>query len=77
MRICLVSACPGDHVPGHELADPDCPDIPGLTDRDDVKAFFEKEGYGPDADENVLMYLVAEDDEDEIPDGFPVLRLTA
>ncbi|MFJ6566667.1 hypothetical protein ACIQNU_04555 [Streptomyces sp. NPDC091292] len=74
MAVVLVSAQSGDQVPGHELADPDCPEIPGLLDRPDVEAFMEAHGYGPD-DPDELMYLVTESDLDDIPDGFPTLTI--
>ncbi|MFF2852713.1 hypothetical protein ACFVT5_41430 [Streptomyces sp. NPDC058001] len=74
MTIALVSAESGDRMPGHELADPDCPEIPGLLDRPDVEAFMEENGYGPDNPDE-LMYLVTEDDLDSIPDGFPTLTI--
>ncbi|MFE2346500.1 hypothetical protein [Kitasatospora cineracea] len=71
--IWLISAAPGDTVPGHELADPDCPDIPGLMDRPDVAAWLDSIGYGPDGPDE-LVYLATEDD-DETPDGFEHLRV--
>jgi hypothetical protein len=73
MEITLISALPGDRVPGHELADPDCPDIPGLTERPEVQAFFDANRYGTDDDE--LMYLVTDPDA-EVPAGHPALALT-
>lgn len=70
----LVSAHPGDRVPGHELADPDCPEVPDLLEQDEVTAFFAAQGYGPDEPDE-LMYLVTEDQTAEIPDGFPALTV--
>lgn len=70
----LISARPGDLVPGHELADPDCPDAPGLLDRPEVQAWFDSVGYGYDEPDE-LVYLLAEDDDEEIPDGFEYLRI--
>lgn len=70
MEITLISANPGDQVPGHDLGDPDCPDIPGLTNHPQVQKFFEANNYGPDDE---LMYLVT--DNTEIPAGYPVLTL--
>lgn len=67
--VTLISANPGDDAPGHELADPDCPEIPGLMDRADVKGFFAEHGYD-DMDENELMYLVTGV---EAPSGYPHL----
>jgi len=72
--VTLVSANPGDRVPGHELGDPDCPDVPGLTDNHEVQAFFTEHGYGPDQPDE-LMYLVPQDNVDDIPDGFPTLTV--
>lgn len=57
MVITLISAAPGDIVPGHELADPHCPCVPGLALRDDVIEWMSNMGYGPD-DPNELVYLV-------------------
>lgn len=65
----LVSAAYGDRVPGHELADPDCPPVPGLLDQSDVKAWLDEIGYGPDSVDE-LIYLVTEDDPGMIPAGF-------
>jgi hypothetical protein len=73
MRVYLISACVGDHVPGRELADPDCPNFPGLVDRPDVQAWFAEMGYGADDDE--LVYLLTDDDPEDIPDGFPFLTV--
>ncbi|GGN62035.1 hypothetical protein GCM10012285_61770 [Streptomyces kronopolitis] len=67
--ISLVSASVGDQIPGHELADPDCPSFPGLLDRPDVKAWLDEIGYGPDS-EDELVYLVTQDDRGMIPAGF-------
>ena len=72
MTITLVSAQTGDRIPGHELADPDCPSIPGLLDRPDVQEFMDANGYGPD-DPDELMYLITEDE--DIPDGYPTLTI--
>ncbi|MEU7095935.1 hypothetical protein [Kitasatospora aureofaciens] len=72
--ICLVSAAPGDVVPGRELADPDCAEFPGLMDRAEVKAWLQAIGYGPD-DENELIYLVTEDDPGTIPAGFEYITV--
>lgn len=71
--VTLISAAPGDHVPGHELADPDCPEVPGLMERPEVESFFAEHGYGPDEPDE-LMYLVTDDDA-EIPSGFPTLTV--
>lgn len=70
--VTLISAAPSDVVPGHELADPDCPEVPGLLDHPEVSAFFAEHGYGPD-NETELMYLVA--DGTEIPSGYPTLAV--
>lgn len=69
----LISAAPGDRVPGHELTDPDCPAIPGLNDRPEIRAFLAEHGYGPDEPDE-LMYLVLDDDA-EIPSGLPTLHV--
>lgn len=74
MDVVLISALPGDTVPGHELADPDCPAIPGLLDRPQVADFLARHHYGQDPDE--LVYLVT-GEEAAIPSGFPALRVTA
>lgn len=71
-HVTLISASPGDVVPGRELSDPECPEIPGLLDRPEVRAFLAEHGYGPD-NENELMYLVT--DGDPAPDGFPTLTV--
>lgn len=72
--VTLVSALQGDKVPGIELSDPDCPEIPGLMESKRVKEFFEENSYGTDPDE--LMYLVLDKgDHDAIPDGFPTLDI--
>jgi hypothetical protein len=71
--ITLISAAPGDIVPGHELADPTCPDIPGLLDRGDVTNWLNAVGYGPD-DADELVYLVTDPDE-TIPSGYPTLTV--
>ncbi|MEW1552317.1 hypothetical protein [Streptomyces tsukubensis] len=73
--IYLISAAPGDVVPGHELADPHCPDIPGLLDRPEVRAFFAQVGYGPD-EENELVYLLREEDPGLIPARAEYLTIT-
>ncbi|RNF86758.1 hypothetical protein [Streptomyces botrytidirepellens] len=67
--VSLVSASVGDQVPGHELADPDCPHVPGLLDQPAVKSWLDAVGYGPDS-EDALVYLVTEDDSGMIPAGF-------
>ncbi|MFF2751139.1 hypothetical protein ACFVVA_37085 [Kitasatospora sp. NPDC058048] len=71
----LVSAAPGDTVPGHELADPDRPQYPGLLERPDVAAWLDALGYGPDNPDE-LVYLVSDDDPTAIPSGFAHLSLT-
>jgi hypothetical protein len=71
--ITLISATPGDLVPGVELAHPDCPEIPGLLDRPEVTAFLANNGYGLN-DPDELVYLVA-DDNAEIPAGYPTLTV--
>jgi hypothetical protein len=68
--VTLISATPGDTVPGRELADPQCPEIPGLLDLPEVAAFLTEHNYGPD-EPTELMYLVTDDA--EIPTGFPTL----
>jgi hypothetical protein len=65
--IALVSAHPGDLVPGYELADPNRPFIPGLEERGDVQTFLSEQGYGDDPE--VLAYLVPGDKVREISDG--------
>jgi hypothetical protein len=70
--VALVSAAPGDRVPGRELGDPECPEIPGLMDRPEVKSFFTEHDYDADHDDE-LMYLVTAGEIDMIPDGFPCL----
>jgi hypothetical protein len=72
--IYLVAAEPGDRVPGHELADPDCPEYPGLLERPDVAAWLDRIGYGPN-EPDLLVYLAAEDD-GGIPAGFEYLAVT-
>lgn len=72
MTITLVSAQTGDSAPGYELADPDCPDIPGLLERVDVQEFMDANGYGPD-DPDELMYVVTDDS--NISDGYPTLTI--
>ncbi|GAA0406045.1 hypothetical protein [Streptomyces luteireticuli] len=73
MRILLVAAYPGDLVPGHELADPECLVVPGLTERPEVEEWMAAVGYGPDDDPDLLVYLVVEDDEGTVPAGFEKL----
>ena len=75
MTITLISANPGDHVPGHELADPACPSIPGLLDRPDVREWVTTIGYGPE-DPDELIYLVTDPDQ-AIPTGYPSLTVQA
>lgn len=72
--IYLVSAAPGDLVPGHELADPDCPLVPGLLDRSDVTAWLDGIGYGWDNPDE-LVYLVTENDPGVIPAGFEYITV--
>ncbi|MEV8324527.1 hypothetical protein [Kitasatospora sp. NPDC056731] len=74
--IYLVSAAPGDRVPGHELADPDCPSahFPGLLERQDVTAWLNAIPYNDDSPDE-LVYLVTEDDPGTIPAGFDTLML--
>jgi hypothetical protein len=71
--VVLISANPGDRVPGHELGDPDCPDVVGLTEHPAVVEFFTAHQYDADHDDQ-LMYLVTDDT--EIPAGFPALSVT-
>jgi hypothetical protein len=71
--VTLISALAGDRVPGTELADPECPQFPGLEDRPEVKAFFAENNYGSDEPDE-LMYLVTDMDQ-EIPAGFPTLTV--
>lgn len=68
----LISAAPGDIVPGHELADPQCPEVPGLLEHPGVRAFLDLHGYGPDQPDE-LMYLIT--DTSQIPDGFPTMTV--
>ncbi|MGW8702374.1 hypothetical protein ACWGOK_36540 [Streptomyces eurythermus] len=70
----LVSATFGDRIPGRELADPDCPQFPGLLNRPDVKAWLNKIGYGPD-NEDELVYLVTADDPGVLPPGFEYITV--
>ncbi|WP_181785056.1 hypothetical protein [Streptomyces phytophilus] len=70
--VALVSAAPGDRVPGRELGDPECPEIPGLMERPEVKSFFAEHDYDADHDDE-LMYLVTAGEIDMIPDDFPYL----
>ncbi|MFG2913344.1 hypothetical protein ACGF0D_10695 [Kitasatospora sp. NPDC048298] len=72
--IYLVSAAPGDHVPGYELADPDCPDHPGLLKRPDVSEWLAAHDYDDDHPDE-LVYLVTGDDGGAIPAGFDVLTV--
>lgn len=71
----LISAAPGDRVPGHELADPECPQVPGLLERSDVTRWLASVGYGPDSDDE-LVYLLTEQDPGSVPPGFPHLTVT-
>jgi hypothetical protein len=74
--VTLISACPGDQVPGVELAEVDYsarPELQNLIERPEVVAFFAEVGYGPDNPEE-LMYLL--DVDDEIPAGFETLTIT-
>ncbi|MFJ2191640.1 hypothetical protein ACIOJE_27525 [Kitasatospora sp. NPDC087861] len=71
----LVSAAPGDTVLGRELADPDCPEYPGLLERPDVAAWLDALGYGPDNPDE-LVYLLTDDGPGTIPPGFAHLSLT-
>jgi hypothetical protein len=73
MQITLISAAPGDIVPGVELAEPTCPDIPGLLERRDVTDWMAAVGYSPD-NEDELVYLVTDPDE-TIPSGYPTLTV--
>lgn len=68
----LISAAPGDDVPGHELGDPDCPEVPGLLDHPGVRVFLDLHGYGPD-EPNELMYLIT--GTDGIPAGHPTFTV--
>lgn len=68
----LISAAPGDTVPGYELADPSCPEVPGLLEHPGVLAFLDLHGYGPDAPDE-LMYLIT--DVNQIPAGFPTMTV--
>lgn len=73
--IYLVSTrWPGPDVPGHELADPECPEYPGLLDRPEVERFMQEQGYGVENPDE-LMFLVREEDPGSIPRGLPVLKL--
>lgn len=71
--VTLISANVGDQVPGVELGDPACPNIPGLMDNPQVKQFMADHHYDANH-ENELMYLVT--DESDIPNGFPTLTIT-
>lgn len=74
MQITLISARTNDIIDGVELAECDGqPWITALTEMPQVKEFFATQGYGPDA-EDELMYVVAEDE--EIPAGFDTLTIT-
>ncbi|MFD8626670.1 hypothetical protein ACFV4E_22765 [Streptomyces hygroscopicus] len=70
--VALVSAGPGDLVPGVELGDPDADTPEGLEERPEVVRFMESNDYDVDHPDE-LMYLVPGGDIDEIPDGFPTL----
>ncbi|MFD0405601.1 hypothetical protein [Kitasatospora sp. NPDC127116] len=70
----LISAAPGDRVPGHELADPHCPEIPGLRERPDVAAWLDAIPYSDDNPDE-LVYLVTEDNPGTIPAGFDTLTI--
>jgi len=70
----LVSSGTGDRVPGYELADPGCPEIPGLLGRPAVTEWLDALGYGPDNPDE-LVYLVAEDEAEDIPDEFDSLAV--
>jgi hypothetical protein len=72
--IYLVSATPGDHVPGRELADPDCPEFPGLLERPDVTAWLDAIPYNSDHPD-ALVYLVIDDDPGMIPTGFEYMTV--
>jgi hypothetical protein len=69
----LVSARAGDIVPGVEISDPDCPEIPGLLDRPDVREFMKENNYGL-GDPDELVYLIRDEDT-ELPPGLPALRV--
>ncbi|MEU9606142.1 hypothetical protein [Streptomyces sp. NPDC048057] len=71
----LISAAPGDLVPGRELADPECPEVPGLLDRPEIAAWLAQVGYGPDAPDE-LVYLLAEGDAGAVPAGFEYLAVS-
>ena len=71
----LIAAYPSDHVPGYELADPGCPIVPGLLDRDDVRDWMRRIGYGLDADPDLLVYLVPDADAGYAPAGFDALEV--
>lgn len=73
--VTLISARAGDRVPGHELADPECPEVPGLLDRPDVTEWLARQGYSPEDPDELVYLTLGEAEEVEIPEGFPVLIL--
>lgn len=72
MKITLVSAAPGDAVPGVELSDPDCPitwpELPKPAQK-----WASSQGYGPDNPDE-LLYVLSQ--EDSVPSGFKSFRFT-
>lgn len=70
--VALVSANPGDHVPGTELGAPETDAPEGLEERPEVVDFMAANNYDADHPDE-LMYLVTFDDIGDIPDGFPTL----
>ncbi|MFJ7418008.1 hypothetical protein ACIQXD_05265 [Streptomyces uncialis] len=62
----LVSAVPGDDVPGTEISDPDSPldfaDLPA-----EAQEWAAAQGYGPDSPDELLYVL---DEDDTVPAGF-------
>lgn len=73
--VVLVSASPGDRVPGHELGDPERPEVPRLLEQPEVAAFLAAHDYDPEHPDE-LMYVVTDETQiDEIPDGYPTLSV--
>lgn len=66
----LVSALPGDLVPGVEASDPDCPI--SLVDHPEGAAWAEFHGWGEDLDE--LIYVLTP--WQAAPAGFPTTHIT-
>lgn len=71
--ITLISANPGDLVPGRELAECDGESwITALMEHPKVREFFAANNYGPDHDDELMYALIGDG---SVPDGFPTLTI--